>query len=276
MLLLLLILLLLSSSSSSSLFEYSQSQLKGHAGSLTLQGAFLQIQNVDEKISNTIHYNWKLNDELLIFCVKARLNILPTNFTLYIWNGDNGPRCHFCYHCTESMAHLLNGCRAEFGNFYSRRHNRIVNYLSDQLKFVDRRYRNYNNKNIETIMPEHHQILQLCKARKPDIVRYDPVTKSIDIVEITICYDLYFEQALSGKHEKYLHLLNVLENLGLKVKMHVLCFGSLGNVPKACSKMIRKIYKNRDKAKNILKWCSISIIIGANYIWRHRVRKLLV
>ena len=156
------------------------------------------------------------------------------------------------------------------------RHNRIVNYLFDQLKFIDKRYRNYNNKNIETIMPEHREVLQLCNARKSDIVPYDPVTKSIEIVEITICYDLYFEQALNGKHEKYLHLLNVLENLGFKVKMHVLCFGSLGNVPKNSSKMVRKIYKNREKAKNILKWCSISIIIGANYISRNRVKKLLV
>ena len=151
------------------------------------------------------------------------------------------------------MAHLLNGCHAEFGNFNSKRHNRIVNYLFDQLKFIDRRYRNYNNKNIESIMLEHHKILQLCNARKPDIVRYGQITKSIDIVEIIICYNLYFEQALNGKHEKYLHLLNVLENLGFKVKMHVLCFGSLGNVPKNCSKMVRKIYKNREKAKDILK-----------------------
>ena len=87
-------------------------------------------------------------------------------------------------------------------------------------------------------MPEHRKVLQLCNARKPDTARYDPVTKSIDIVEITICYDLHFEQALNGKHEKYLHLLNVLENLGFKVKMHVLCFGSLGNVPKNCSEMV--------------------------------------
>ena len=111
------------------LFEYSQSQLKAHAGSLSLQGAFLQIQNVDEKISNTIHYLWKLIDELLIFRVKARLNILSTNFTLYIWNRDNDPGCQFCNHCTESMAHLLNGCHAEFGNFYSKRHNRIAIFL---------------------------------------------------------------------------------------------------------------------------------------------------
>ena len=30
------------------------------------------------------------------------------------------------------------------------------------------------------------------------IIINDPVTKSIDIVEITICYDSYFEQALMG------------------------------------------------------------------------------
>ena len=42
-------------------------------------------------------------------------------------------------------------------------------------------------------------------------------------------------------------------------------FGSLGNVQKHCSKMVRKIYKNREEAKNILKWCSIFIIMGANH-----------
>ena len=46
------------------LFEYSKTKLKAHAGNLSLQGTLLQIQNVDEKISNTIHYNWKLNDDL--------------------------------------------------------------------------------------------------------------------------------------------------------------------------------------------------------------------
>jgi len=258
------------------LFEYALSQLKLHAGTLSLQGAFLQIQYIDEKISNTIHYNWKLNDYLLIFCVKARLNILPTNFTCYIWNRDNNPRCPFCNHSTESIAHLLNGCHREFGNFYSKRHNRIVNHLYDELKLVDRRYKTYNNKNIETILPEHREMLVLCNCRKPDIVRYDPVTRNIEIIEITICYDLYFDQARNGKYEKYVPLVNILENLGFNVKMYVLCFGSLGNVTKECSKTVRKLYKIRSKAKSILKWCSISIIIGANYIWRNRVKKLLM
>ena len=113
------------------------------------------------------------------------------------------------------------------------------------MKFIERRYRTYNNKNSETIMSEHREVLQLCKARKPDIVRYGPVSKSTEVVEITISYHMYFEQALNGKHEKYLHLLNVLENLGFKAKMNVY-FGLFGNVPKNCIKMVRKLYKNRD------------------------------
>ena len=179
-----------SKSLNKALFEYSKSQLKAHVGSLSLQGAFLQIQNFDEKTSNIIHYNSKLIDELLIFCVKTRLNILPTNFTLYIWNRDNDPKCRFCNQCTKSMVHLLNGCHAEFGNLYGKTHNRIESFWS--VKIIDRRYRNYKNKNIETIIPEHRKVLQLCNARNADIVRYDPVTKSIETVEITICYELYF------------------------------------------------------------------------------------
>ena len=133
------------------------------------------------------------------------------------------------------------------------------------MKFIDRHYRNHNNKNIETLMPEHCKILQLCNARKPDIVCYDSVTKSIEIMEITIGYDLYFEQGLNGKHEKYLHFLIALESFVFRIKMHVLCFGSLGNVPKNCSKMVRR-KSILEKVKNTLKWCSISIIFGANYI----------
>ena len=56
----------------------------------------------------------------------------------------------------------------------------------------------------------------------------------------------------------------------------MLCFGSLGNVTKGYGSIVRKICRDRSKAKNVLKWCLISNIIGANYIWRNRVKKLLV
>ena len=74
--------------------------------------------------------------------------------------------------------------------------------------------------------------------------------------------------ARNHKIEKYTPLVNVLVQLGCNVKLHVSCFGSLANSTKECG--------GRSKAKNVLKWCSISNIIGANYIWRNRVKKLLV
>ena len=258
------------------LYNHHVKSAKLHVEELTLQGAYMQLKNIDEKISHTIHYNWKLNDQLLIFLVKARLNILPTNFTLYIWNRENNPRCEFCNHSTKSMAHLLNGCQLMFGNFYNKRHNRIANYLYEKLRTIYKHLTTYNNKLMETIFPEHCDILLTYAFRKPDIVIVDPIRKSIDIIEVTICYDLYFDLAQNTKIEKYDPLKNVLMQLGYAVNLYVLCFGSLGTIMKDCSHIVRKLCKNKDKAKEILKWCSISNIIGANYIWRNRVKRLLV
>ena len=93
------------------------------------------------------------------------------------------------------MAHLLNGCQRELGKFYSRRHNRIADYLYEQFKTIDRRYKTYNNNNIDTIIAQHRERLVLCNNRKPDILRIDPVTRSIEVSEVTICYDLFFQLA---------------------------------------------------------------------------------
>ena len=83
------------------------------------------------KASHSIFNNWKVNDKLIKFVAKARLNIS--------WNRDNNPLCPFGCNKTESMAHLLNGCQRTFGNFYSRRHNRIVKFLGNLLESGRRR-----------------------------------------------------------------------------------------------------------------------------------------
>ena len=137
----------------------------------------------------------------------------------------------------------------------------IINYLFDRLKLIDRCYRNYKDKNIETIMLEYHKVLQLCNARKANIVCYDPVTTSIEIVEITICYDLYFEQVLNGKDKKYIHLLNVLENLGFTVKMHVLCSDPWGMSKKIVLKLFKRFTKVVKKEKYI------EMVLCIHYYW---------
>ena len=76
---------------------------------LTVQGCYINLENVHVKSSHSIYYNWKVDDALVVFEVKARLSILPTNYTLLLWNRDQNPECPFCHSHTESVAHLLNG-----------------------------------------------------------------------------------------------------------------------------------------------------------------------
>ena len=94
------------------------------------------------------------------------------------------------------------------------------------------------------------------------------------IVEVKVCFDLYFDYAYAEKLERYMPLLNILVENGWTVKLFPLCFGSLGCIKDDVWKCLRKLSIESYDIKEILKWCSISNLIMANYIWRHRVKKL--
>ena len=67
------------------------------------------------------------------------MTYFPTKFTLYLgelWDRQKNPRCSFgCFH-KESMAHVLNGCIQHFSNFYSRRHNLLVEIIASFSKKI--------------------------------------------------------------------------------------------------------------------------------------------
>ena len=46
---------------------------------LRMQGNFIKMENIEQKISHQIYYGWKLSDSLVIFIVRARMNQLPCN-----------------------------------------------------------------------------------------------------------------------------------------------------------------------------------------------------
>ena len=54
------------------------------AKSLLIQGSFLGMEDIQLKSLHSFLYNWRLDDNLVKFAVKARLSILPANFTLYL------------------------------------------------------------------------------------------------------------------------------------------------------------------------------------------------
>ena len=257
------------------LFKITTTKRIEKAKSLVLQGNFIQLPGIIAKASHSIYYNSKINDDLVKFCLKARLNILPTNFTKFIWNRENNPACSFCKHATETVAHVLNGCK-RFRNFYSSRHDRIVNKIYEFLKLQKTSNSEiYKEKMGETLFPEYREEMKRIPERKPDIVVIDKINKRCTIIEITIPYDLYFAYAKAGKIEKYERYCNLLRDFGYVVKVIVLCFGSLGTIDCDVWSGLVHFMPEIRHLKELLHWCSISVVIGSNYIWRARVKQLL-
>ena len=122
------------------------------------------------------------------FAIKARLSLLPTNFTKHVWNRDNDPSCPFCHQHTESIAHLMNGC-GEFHNFYSRRHNRIADKIFEMISGSLSGFQFHANKLAESILTEYGDELQRITHRKPDIVIIDNQSR-----KCIILYPVYTEQ----------------------------------------------------------------------------------
>ena len=253
------------------LYDYIMAKRIEKAKSLNMQGNFLSMEGINNKISNTILYNWNVSDDLVKFCVKARLNIIPTNFNIFIWNRQHDPKCSLCQHKTESTAHVLNGCHV-LNNFYSARHNRIVDEVFKFVHPLKRRFRFYKDKFINTIIPDID--FSEIKHCRPDITVIDIVNKMCIFLEITVCYDLYFDLAFAEKTRRYTPLCNILSANGFRVKLIVLCFGSLGSVKSDVWSGLRYFKPTKESLKMFLKRCSISCIIGSNYTWRHRVKKV--
>ena len=76
--------------------------------------------------------------------------------------------------------------------------------------------------------------------------------------------------------KKYYYYYYYLSKNGCDVELLILCFDSLGSVRNDAWKCITRFTNDKTYVKDVLKWCSLSSIIGSNYIWRHRVKKLLV
>ena len=238
------------------------------ARTLTLQGNYFCLDNIDNKNSHTIYYNWSVSDDLIKFTVKSRLNILPTNFTLFIWDRNKDPKCSLCGHSTESMAHMLNSC-VKFKNFRSRRHDRIVSKIVNFITKCNVEFLVYENKMISTVIPNLREEFRNIQHCKPDIICITRDT--VIIIEITICYDLYMNYAYDEKVRRYTPLVTLLRDKGYRSKLIVICFGSLGTVEKSVFNSLMLFNREKSAIKKLLKWCSVSVIIAGNYIWRHRV-----
>ena len=198
---------------------------------------------------------------------------LQQTFTKHVWNRDNEPSCPFCHQHAESVAHLMNSCR-KFHKFYSRRHNRIADKIFEVISGSLSGFQFHASIFAESLLTEYGAELRRITHRKPDTVIVDNQSRKCIILEVTVFYDLYFEQALKTKEERYQPLCSLLQSLCWDVDPKVLCFDSLGCIKKdVCRTVLGSLSVDKLIVKNTLQWCSVSNLM-ANNIWRHRVKKL--
>ncbi len=77
------------------------------------------MPHADMSVSNQHLVNLKLDDKLVMFIVKARLQLLETNALLAVYYPNSYIRgCHLCNHPVDTASHVLNGCMS-FNNMYT-------------------------------------------------------------------------------------------------------------------------------------------------------------
>ena len=109
-----------------------QQRQRQHWTELRLQGKTACLPAADHSVSHSVFKNVAIDECIVVFTLKARLQVLPTKLNLSIWfPGNHAPHCihHGNDQIAETMSHILNGCHVYRG-LYINRHDRIVDLIS--------------------------------------------------------------------------------------------------------------------------------------------------
>ena len=127
---------------------------------------------------------------------------------------------------------------------------------------------------VETAFPHIKNALQQLNQRKPDILEIKVNGRECEIVEVTVCFDLYMDTSYQEKRNKYQPVINLLNRHGIATSISVMCFGSLGTVHKNVRGNLKRLGLSGEEAKETMKWCCVSNMICGSIIWRNRCKKV--
>ena len=253
-----------------------QHQLQHWTG-LKLQGKLACLPSADHSVSHSFLKNTALNEDIVTFTVKARLQVLPTRLNLSIWFPTTQvPHClhHTTGQVTETMSHILNGCYAYKG-LYIARHDRIVDLIvKDISTHFSPLVKMYKHSCVKPSM------FHLCNsnpgtfshlsANTPDVVVVNEESKEVFVLEMACTFDSSLEEAFMTKAIKYQPLLHTISELGYRCRLLVFIFGSLGHTHRLVIRGLQQLGMPKKGAKRLAKYCAVSAIIGSRRMWWRR------
>ena len=258
------------------LMSAQQQRQRQHWTELKLQGKLACLPAADHSVSHAVFKSVALDESIIIFTLKARLQVLPTKLNLSIWLPDrHSPHCihHDQAQITETMSHILNGCHAYKG-LYICRHDRIVDLISKDICSTfgspASLYKHHTVKPSMFSLCDNPEVFSNISANTPDVVVVDEGSREVLILEVGCTFDYSLEEAYLTKIVKYQQLKQTISQLGYRCTLLVFIFGSLGHVHKLVVRGLQIAGLSKRKAKQLARYCSISAIIGSRSIWRRR------
>ena len=240
------------------------------------QGRIARTPNVDSKVSSPHLANLKLDDALVKFVVKARLQLIETNTVMHTYYPAECHRsCDRCGFHSDTLSHVLNGC-PESSDAIQSRHNRVVNVIAKTLTDESARFSVTVDSPVKPAMflspePDFTGI----RHNRPDICMISHEHMKCYLIEVAIPFDPFINDSYQSKFERYLPLCQRINDLGYECKIAVCIIGSVGNVHNKFISGLRLVGLTAARARALAKYCSISVVVGSRIIWRQRCSHVL-
>ena len=201
-----------------------------HSLSLEVQGKLFKIIHQDAA-SIWARSTQSLPSTLMKFALNATSDTLPHNANLSLWRKSANLSAAYKL-CDERqiLCHILNNCKVALNlHRYNNRHDKILQIISS---FVQNQVP--EDVTVLADLPNSDQYhlpssLALSDLR-PDLVAYSNLTMSATIVELTVCFETNFKDAQLRKEEKYMELVEEIEEKGFVVDLITMEVGSRGFV----------------------------------------------
>lgn len=205
-----------------------QNKCLKHSLSLEVQGKLFKIVHQDAA-AVWAKTTPNLPSAQMKFALNAASDTLPHNANLSLWRkSDNlAAACKLCGD-RQTLCHILNNYKWP----YSYADTTLGMMTFSSLSPASSRNRSPNDVTVLADLSEQYQFppsLALSDLR-PDLVAYSNLTKSVIIVELTVCYETNFRDARARKEEKYTELVKEVEENGFVVDLITVEVGSRGFV----------------------------------------------
>ena len=156
------------------------------------------------------------------FALIAALDILPHN-NLHRWKKRQDPSCILC-NSNQSLLHVLNNCPMTISlRRYNVRHDKILHEISS----VVRAHLDPSTSMVVEIGEGYACPMHIVSTDlQPDLVWWEDDAWVLCLLQLTVCYETNFREAVERKMPKYIHLMYQGQDRSYKESLIPLQVGS--------------------------------------------------